>query len=111
MQTAWIWTTAALVLVFGLAACAGPTPKKNTVPSKYGPLPKGCSVQVFSDAPDMATDQVGRVNARCQSIVSEDDCMRELMDQACALGANVVWGVSEEDKQARQPSGRAAHTK
>jgi len=85
------------------------------VQSKYPPLPAGCDVKLFHETPTMATDNIGRVEAHCDSDrVSEEDCIRDLKDQACKLGANVIWEVPfkpnvEDNKQ--YWSGRAAHTK
>jgi uncharacterized protein YbjQ (UPF0145 family) len=62
----------------------------------------------------MATDNIGTVRSRCATDVSHEDCLRELKDQACKLGADVVWGVADtprlvDDKN--EWSGRAAHTR
>jgi hypothetical protein len=62
----------------------------------------------------MPTDNIGSVRAVCDDRLSEAECVRELKDQACKIGANVVWGVPpsptfEDRKQLL--SGRAAHTK
>jgi hypothetical protein len=46
--------------------------------------------------------------------VSREDCIRELKDQVCALGGDVVWGVSDEPRNAsgkNEWDGRAVHTK
>jgi hypothetical protein len=63
----------------------------------------------------MATDNIGHVEARCdQDRISEQDCLRELKDQACKLGADTLTHVPfqpsyEYGKQLW--SGRAAHAK
>jgi uncharacterized protein YbjQ (UPF0145 family) len=77
-------------------------------------MPEGCPVQIFSDAPSMPTENIGTVRARCAGDVSQDDCIRELKDRACKLGANVVWGVSDAPRvvgDKNEWDGRAAHTK
>lgn len=62
----------------------------------------------------MDTDNIGAVNATCGESIGDDACVRELKDQACKLGADVVWGVSEKPSMAlgkKKLAGRAAHTK
>ncbi len=90
-------------------ACGGGGP-----PSKYPPQPEGCKVQVFQDAPTMPTDNIGPVNAYCSEQVGEDACLRELEDQVCKLGGDVVWGVPAQMRHESDKilvSGRAAHTR
>lgn len=103
-----------LVLPISLAvavlAC-GSTPKD---PGRYPPRPEGCDVTVYPDAPTVATDNIGSVQARCGDDISDADCLRTLKDQACKLGADVVWGVPEKpslELGKKKLSGRAAHTK
>jgi hypothetical protein len=77
----------------------------------------GCAVRVFTDAPPTATENVGPVTALCSADDSRDVCLRELENQVCTLGGDVLWQVSgptpeatpEGDKQRMR--GRAAHTK
>ncbi len=62
----------------------------------------------------MPTENIGTVRSRCATDVSRADCIRELSDQACRLGADVVWGVADtpravDDKN--EWAGRAAHTR
>ncbi len=108
-------SVATTVAVVALVAACGPAEPKSgkiRVPNdKYTAQPKGCAVQIFDGAPTVATQDIGIVRAHCQNIVSEDDCVRELKDQACELGANVIWGVTADGRADRRPSGRAAHTK
>lgn len=99
-----------LVASTALAAC-GSSPAKE---SKYPPQKEGCEVQVFEDTPAMPTENIGAVDARCDEIVSDEECLRTLKDEACKLGANVVWGVPQKptmDLGKKKLSGRAAHTK
>jgi hypothetical protein len=82
--------------------------------ARYPPRPPGCPVQVFAEAPPMPTDNIGTVRSRCATDVSHEDCLRELEDQACALGADVVWGVADAPRlvaDKNEWSGRAVHTK
>lgn len=102
-----------VVVLFGcaiaLAACGG-----SRGSSKYPAQPEGCEVVIFQGPPTMATDNIGPVRAVCDDQIPEAECLRELKDQACKLGANVIWGVppgpSFEDRK-QLLSGRAAHTK
>jgi hypothetical protein len=101
------FTTAALFLCVGCAS----EPAK---PAKYPPRQPGCEVQVFSEEPSYQTDNIGPVSASCDPSVSDADCRRELKDQACKLGADTVWGVSDNPTlQAGRKKlfGRAAHQK
>jgi hypothetical protein len=62
----------------------------------------------------MPTDNLGSVRARCTTDVPHDACIRELEDQACRLGADVVWSVDEAPRvvgDKNEWSGRAAHTR
>lgn len=100
----------AILAALLLAACGGGSG------SKFPSRPDGCSVQVFQRAPTMQTENIGHVSAHCddQSATSKTDCLRELLDQVCKLGGDVVWGVdpepAHEDGQWKY-AGRAAHTK
>jgi hypothetical protein len=71
---------------------------------------RGCDVQVFADAPPMPTRNIGVVTAGCNADDSESVCTRELLDQVCLLGGDVVWQVEgpypEGDK--KRMRGRAA---
>jgi hypothetical protein len=71
-------------------------------------------VQVFNDVPPMQTANIGPVSATCDERISNDECMRTLKDQACKLGADVVWGVTDNptpQNGKKRLFGRAAHTK
>ncbi len=92
------------------AACASEPAK----PSKYPPQKAGCEVKVSEEAPTYSTDNIGPVSASCEESVSDADCLRELKDQACKLGADTVWGVSDDPTHKggrKRFFGRAAHTK
>lgn len=90
-------------------AC-GSTPKPE---GAYPAREEGCEVQTFPEAPPMPTDNIGPVSATCGEDISDEDCMRTLKDQACKLGADVVWGVEKPSLEGgkKRLSGRAAHTK
>jgi hypothetical protein len=94
--------------------CATECSSEPAKPAKYPPRQPGCEVQVFDEAPSYRTDNIGPVSASCDESVSDADCLRELKDQACKLGADTVWGVSDDQtKQAGRKKlfGRAAHQK
>jgi hypothetical protein len=60
-------------------------------------LPAGCSVEVLANtAPTRPVQGLGDVTVRCTGDAIRDDawCLRALQDQACALGAVVIWGVT-----------------
>ncbi len=100
----------ALAALAALAACAS-EPK---APSKYPAREPGCEIQIFPEEPGYQTDNIGPVQARCDESIADAECLRELKDQACKLGADTVWGVS--DPPAREAGkkvfrGRAAHQK
>jgi hypothetical protein len=103
-------TKLAAAIALLVASCGGAT----AVDPRYPPRDEGCDVKIFEDAPPMPTDNLGSVNARCDDSVAEADCMRQLKDQACKLGADVVWGVPPKPDHKSGKiifSGRAAHTK
>ena len=91
------------------AACHG------SDPSRFPAREPGCDVRVFNeDAPNIPTENIGPVGASCDERIELDDCMRTMKDEACKLGANVIWGVSDEPTRANgkiKLAGRAAHTK
>ena len=100
-----------LISAFTILSCGG----KQT-PSRWPARAEGCEVKIFhTPQPTMAVDAIGTAQAVCdQDRVSEADCTRELKDQACKIGADVLWDVPfqptyEYGKQLW--SGRAGHTK
>lgn len=100
---------ASVLLVTGATACGG-----HEKPSKYPKRPEGCDVQVFPESPPMPTDNIGPVTATCGDDIGNDACLRELKDQACKLGGDVVWGVADQPSVSlgkKKLAGRAAHTK
>jgi len=99
------------VLAMLLAGCAGGAPAKTT---GYPPQPEGCAVQVFPESPPMPTENIGPVMASCGPDIADADCLRTLKDQACKLGADVIWGVPDKSSMEagkKRFYGRAAHTK
>lgn len=91
-----------------LAACAS-EPK---TPSTYAARQPGCEIQLFPEEPSYPTDNIGPVEARCDESISDAECLRELKDQACKLGADTVWGVNDPplmEAGKKKFYGRAAH--
>jgi hypothetical protein len=78
-----------------------------------GPRDRGCAVQVFSDAPPRPTENIGPVSAVCAEDDSREVCLRELQDQVCLLGGDVLWQLEGPARQGNKQrmAGRAAHTK
>ena len=85
----------------------------HTASASYGPRAKGCDVEVRTDAPVTPTENIGTVSATCGEDTSDADCTRQLQDEACRLGADVVWGVGAPIVRGSKKtmSGRAVHTK
>ena len=107
MRTALFLVIAACA--FGATGCPSPAQE-----GKYPPRPEGCDVQMFQGAPGVMNENIGPVTATCGADIKDDDCMRTLKDQACKLGANILWGVSDTPSNGtgkKQLAGRAAHTK
>jgi hypothetical protein len=103
---------AAALMPFVLLATGCPSAPET--PSQYPKRAEGCDIKVFPESPPMQTDNIGPVQATCAENVTNDDCMRTLKDEACKLGADVVWGVSDVPTNVlgkKRFSGRAAHTK
>jgi hypothetical protein len=65
----------------------------------------------------MPTENIGTVTALCNEDDSREVCTRELADQVCLLGGDVLWqveGPAREDTAngtKQNMRGRAAHTK
>jgi len=82
-----------------------------------GPREAGCAVQTFTDAPPGKTENIGPVTALCAEDDSNEVCMRQLQDQVCQLGGDVLWQVDgptlvdTQNGRRQRMRGRAAHTK
>ena len=105
-------------VVWGIAEnpAASPTMKAHAAHTRvadHPSMPAGCDVQVFANAPPMPLDNIGTVSARCDEGDSDDVCTRQLKDEVCKLGGDVVWGVEEPSHvgNKKRLAGRAAHTK
>jgi hypothetical protein len=89
----------------------------HTARARQGARPRGCDVRVFADAPPMRTENVGPVTAFCAESDSREACLRELQDQVCTLGGDVLWQVegpaqeTSSNGPGQRMRGRAAHTR
>jgi hypothetical protein len=85
----------------------------HSLRATHGARERGCAVQVFTDALPVRTENIGPVKALCDRDDSRETCLRELEDQVCLLGGDVLWQVDgpapDADKQ--KMLGRAAHTR
>jgi hypothetical protein len=101
----------ALLTLLGACLAGCPSAPKDT---RYPEREPGCDVKIFVEIPPMQSDNIGPVMATCDSDVSDADCMRTLKDEACKLGADLVWGVDDVPSNLpgkKKLAGRAAHTK
>jgi hypothetical protein len=76
----------------------------------------GCPLQIYAGSLPVHAENVGPVTALCNEDDSVEVCTRELADQACLLGADVLWQVdgptpeSTPNGPKQRMHGRAAHT-
>jgi hypothetical protein len=71
--------------------------------------PVGCAVEVVHEGvPTRPVRSLGQVEARCRGTYAHDEarCMRELQDQACRMGATVIWDVRSEPMETEEESTR-----
>jgi hypothetical protein len=103
---------AAIAVLVLCASCGGGGAK-----SPYPPQERGCNVTVFEGVPPFPTANIGTVVAWCPETDTREACMRELQDQVCLLGGNVLWEIEGPTSQAsstgtkQRMRGRAAHSK
>jgi hypothetical protein len=78
---------------------------------------RGCPVRVFGEVSPHVVENIGTVTALCAEDDSRDVCLRELEDQVCLLGGDVLWhveGPQPEDTSVgrrQRMRGRAAHAR
>jgi hypothetical protein len=115
MKTWLLW---ALLVSVSSCGAASDSARANTGRgAHHPPFPRGCAVQTFKGAPTVATDNIGTVQAFCSEGDSRDACLRELEDQVCLLGGDVLWQVEGPTAEAtasgmgQRMRGRAGHTK
>jgi hypothetical protein len=84
--------------------------------ARYPARPPGCDVQLFrGKIRSIPYDDIGHVDAICSIEMSLDACERELKDQTCKLGGDLVYDVPQ-DPQKPSPdkirlTGHVAHTR
>ena len=89
----------------------------HTRKATQGPRERGCGVQVFDNSPPGAPENIGPVIALCNEDDSREVCLRELQDQVCLQGGDVLWEVDgpmligTENGRRQRMRGRAAHTR
>jgi hypothetical protein len=82
-----------------------------------GPRERGCALQIDLGAPPPRIENIGAVTALCGEDDSVEVCTRQLADEACLLGADVLWQVEgptpepTENGMKQRMHGRAAHTR
>ena len=81
-------------LALALLACAAPHPN----PTRGIPRAAGCDVAVVREGvPEHPTRLQGQIVARCTNgMADEAHCLRQLQDEACRLGAVVIWDVRSQ---------------
>jgi hypothetical protein len=106
-----IGCTTLLLAAVLLSACGG------GAKSPYPAQERGCQVTVFDGLPPFPTANIGSVVAWCPETDTRDACVRELQDQVCLLGGNVLLQIEGPTPQAtsdgmkQRMRGRAAHSK
>jgi hypothetical protein len=82
-----------------------------------GPRERGCALQIYTTSLPVPAENIGPVNALCNEDDSREVCTRELADQACLLGADLLWQVDGPTPESTpngprlRMDGRAAHTR
>jgi hypothetical protein len=111
---AFVASVASLASLASLASVMSGCASAPANAGRYPPRPDGCDVKIYPEAPVAAIDNIGPVNASCGADVTNEECLRTLQDEACKLGADLVWGVADEPVMKvgkKKLAGRAAHTK
>lgn len=101
---------ALFVSVFAVA-CGG-----SSTEGKFPKREAGCDVALFrAGAMPPKSENIGTVSAICSlETTSDAECIRELQDQACRLGGDIVWAVPEKPSVVdgkNRYTGRVAHTR
>jgi hypothetical protein len=108
------WIEAGAILALSAVAVGVACGGGATTDARYPKRPEGCDVKIFHETPDVPTDNLGPVQARCAEEFTEEQCLRTLKDAVCGLGGDVAWGVNDAPEKADGKNrwfGRAAHTK
>ena len=88
----------ALALTF-LTACGGPRrPRVRNAENNAAARAARCEIEVVREGiPSRPTNLQGNIVARCtHDAANETQCMRQLQDEACRLGAVVIWDVRSQ---------------
>ena len=106
-------STLCSMLLFTLAACGGGAPKTD---ARYPARPEGCAVQLFrGKIKSIPYDDIGRVDAICGNDIGLEECLKELKNQTCKLGGDLVYDVPDEPSKPSPDkvrfTGRVAHTR
>lgn len=82
------------VLALGGLACV--TSEVTPTGAPVAALPEGCAVTVFpSTAPNYPYRDIASARSRCHFTMGRGACIEELKKEACAAGADTVYGFSE----------------
>jgi hypothetical protein len=103
-------TAVFFVIAAGVLACGSPSQQESKFPTRE----PGCEILIFPESPSYQTENIGPVQASCDETISDEECLRTLKDQACKLGADTIWGVSDTptiEAGKKKFFGRAAHQK
>jgi hypothetical protein len=99
-------------LLSALASCGGGV---KTDP-RYPPRPEGCEVKLYrGKVQGIAYDDIGRVDSICSTDIGVEECLKELKNQSCKLGGDIVYDVPTDPEQPAPDkvrfTGRVAHTR
>jgi hypothetical protein len=105
-------STLFVAVLLALASCGG-GPKTDP---RYPPQPAGCPVQLFrGKIKSMPYDDIGGVDAICGTDIGVEECLKELKNQTCKLGGDLVYDVPDEPSKPSPDkvrfTGRVAHTR
>jgi hypothetical protein len=81
-----------VMLLLATAGCASGA-RRSSLPER----PAGCEVEIVREGvPARPVRSIGQVVARCVGTAANDEprCLRVLQDQACRLGADVIWDLT-----------------
>jgi hypothetical protein len=101
-----------LATLLSLASCAG-GPKTDP---RYPPRPAGCAVQLFrGKIASIPYDDIAHVDAICGTDIGIEECLKELKNQTCKWGGDLVYDVPEEPSKPSPDkirfTGHVAHTR
>ena len=114
MITGRRWVEAVAILALSAVAVGVACGGGSTLDARYPKRAEGCDVKIYHDTPDVPTDNLGPVQARCAEEFTEEQCLRTLKDAVCAMGGDVAWGVNDapvKENGKNKWFGRGAHTK